>query len=77
MGQHPKWASASARKVYRALQRIGWREKLRVSKSGSHKQLVHKSYSHEFTWAFHDGDEIGPKMLAKIAKSTGLTPEDI
>ena len=30
-----------------------------------------------FTWAFHDRDEIGPKMLARIAKHTGLTPDDL
>ena len=49
----------------------------RISKSGSHKQLESPNYSYEYTWAFHDGDEIGPKMLAKIAKKTGLKPEDI
>ncbi|MGH9358902.1 MAG: hypothetical protein ACRD22_01465 [Terriglobia bacterium] len=31
----------------------------------------------EYTWAFRDSDEIGPKMLARIAKHTGLTPEDL
>lgn len=25
----------------------------------------------------HDGDEIGPKMLARVAKHTGLTPNDL
>ncbi len=30
-----------------------------------------------FTWAFHEGDEIGPPMLARIAKKTGLRPEDL
>ena len=35
------------------------------------------SLPYEFTWAFHDGDEMGPKMLARIAKQTGLKPEDI
>ena len=72
-----KWSSSRASKVLRALQRIGWREKLRVSKSGSHKQSEHLNYPYEFTWAFHDGEEIGPKMLARIAKQTGLKPEDI
>jgi len=48
-----------------------------VSKSGSHKQLEHPSYPNQFTWAFHDGEEIGPKMLAKISKMTGLKPEDL
>jgi hypothetical protein len=28
-------------------------------------------------FAFRDTDEIGPKMLAKIAKQTGLTPDDL
>jgi len=77
MSQQIKWASSSAKKIFRALLRIGWHEKARVSKSGSHKQLEHPSYPYEFTWAFHDGDEIGPKMLARIAKRTGLKPGDI
>ncbi|MGA9069787.1 MAG: type II toxin-antitoxin system HicA family toxin [Terracidiphilus sp.] len=72
-----QWLSSRASKVLRALQRIGWREKARISKSGSHKQLEHPNFSYEFTWAFHDGDEIGPVMLSRIAKQTGLKPEDI
>jgi hypothetical protein len=28
-------------------------------------------------FAFHDGEEIGPKMLARLAKHTGLEPEDM
>jgi len=31
----------------------------------------------DFVWAFHDSVEIGPKMLARIAKHTGLTAEDL
>jgi len=31
----------------------------------------------DFVWAFHDRDEIGPRMLARIAKRTGLTPDDL
>ncbi len=72
-----KWPSISAKKVFRALQPIGWREKPRISKSGSHQQLEHPNFPHEYTWAFHDGDEIGPIMLEKIAKHTGLRPEDL
>jgi hypothetical protein len=30
-----------------------------------------------FVFAFHDGEEIGPKMLARIARHTGLRPEDL
>jgi predicted RNA binding protein YcfA (HicA-like mRNA interferase family) len=72
-----QWPSSRASKVLRALQRIGWHEKPRISKGGSHKQLENANHPNEFTWAFHDGDEIGPKMLAKIAKRTGLKPDDL
>ena len=27
--------------------------------------------------AFHDGEEIGPRMLARIARRTGLRQEDL
>jgi predicted RNA binding protein YcfA (HicA-like mRNA interferase family) len=72
-----QWPASRAAKVFRALLRIGWREKTRVSKSGSHLQLEHPDFPYEYTWAFHDGEEIGPRMLAKIAKRTGLKPEDL
>ncbi len=70
------WPSSKARKVYAALLRIGWAPKP-DSKGGSHIQMRHPSYDHEFTWAFHDSVEIGPRMLARIAKQTGLTPKDL
>ena len=44
--------------------------------SGSHRTLS-RSGSPDFVFAFHDGEEIGPKMLARIAKHTGLAPEDL
>lgn len=72
-----KFPATSAKKVFRALQRIGWQQKPRISKGGSHHQLEHPDFPSEFTWAFHDGDEIGPRMLAKIAKRTGLSPKDL
>ena len=72
-----KFPASSAKKVYRALLRIGWREKPRISSSGSHRQLENPDYAYEYTWAFHDHEEIGPVMLAKIAKRTGLKPEDL
>jgi hypothetical protein len=34
-------------------------------------------YREELVWAFHDGVEMGPKMLARIAKHTGLRVEDL
>jgi hypothetical protein len=30
-----------------------------------------------FIFAFHEGEEIGPRMLARIAKRTGLQPSDL
>jgi predicted RNA binding protein YcfA (HicA-like mRNA interferase family) len=43
---------------------------------GSHRVLV-KEGRPNFVFAFHDGEEIGPKMLARIARHTGLRPEDL
>jgi hypothetical protein len=31
----------------------------------------------DVVFAFHDGEEVGPKMLARMAKHTGLSPEDL
>ena len=70
-----RWPATSASRVYRALLRIGWiavREQ-----SGSHVQLRHPDRQETYTWAFHDSVEIGPVMLARIAKKTGLKPEDL
>jgi len=36
-----------------------------------------KAEKSDYVWAFHDKDELGPKMLARIAKHTGLKPEDL
>jgi len=67
------WPSAKAKKVLASLQSIGWRVK---RQSGSHRTLEHKNYP-EYVFAFHDGEEIGPRMLARIAKHTGLEPGDL
>jgi len=67
------WGSAKAREVLRALLRIGWAVK---RQSGSHRTLVRAGWP-DYTFAFHDGEEIGPKMMARIAKKTGLTSRDL
>ncbi len=67
------WPSARAQRVLAALLRIGWVIK---RQSGSHRVLS-RSGSPDFVFAFHDGDEVGPRMLARIAKHTGLKPEDL
>jgi predicted RNA binding protein YcfA (HicA-like mRNA interferase family) len=62
-----------ASRVLAALKRIGWVEK---RSSGSHRTLSRDAYP-DFVFAFHDGEEIGPRMLARIAKRTGLKPDDL
>jgi hypothetical protein len=44
--------------------------------SGSHKTLARSGWP-DYVFSFHDADEIGPRMLARIAKRTGLTPDDL
>ncbi len=68
-----KWPATKARQVLAALLRIGWRVK---RQSGSHRILVRPDWP-DAVFAFHDDDEIGPRMLARIAKSTGLEPGDL
>jgi predicted RNA binding protein YcfA (HicA-like mRNA interferase family) len=67
------WPSTRARRVLAALQRIGWRVK---RTSGSHRVLERSGWE-DLVFAFHDGEEIGPRMLARLARSSGLTPDDL
>jgi predicted RNA binding protein YcfA (HicA-like mRNA interferase family) len=67
------WPSVRARQVLAALQRIGWRL---ARQRGSHRVLA-KEGRPNFVFAFHDNEEIGPKMLARISRHTGLHPEDL
>ncbi len=68
-----QWSSAKAKRVLAALLRIGWSIK---RQSNSHKTLTRPGWP-DVVFAFHDKEEIGPKMLARIAKNTGLKPEDL
>jgi len=67
------WPSTKARVVLAALLAIGWTVK---RESGSHRILARPGWP-DVVFAFHDRDEIGPRMLARIAKHTGLRPEDL
>jgi len=67
------WKSAKARRVLAALESIGWQIK---RQKDSHKVLERTGYP-DYVFSFHDGDEIGSKMMARIAKKTGLKPEDL
>jgi predicted RNA binding protein YcfA (HicA-like mRNA interferase family) len=68
-----RWGAAKARQVLAALLRIGW---IVTEQEGSHRRLERHGWE-PYTFAFHDRQEIGPVMLAKIAKRTGLRPEDL
>jgi predicted RNA binding protein YcfA (HicA-like mRNA interferase family) len=59
--------------VLAALLKIGWAIE---RQSGSHRTLSRKGWPN-VTFAFHDSEELGPKMLARVAKATGLKPEDL
>jgi predicted RNA binding protein YcfA (HicA-like mRNA interferase family) len=67
------WPSAKAKRVLAALFAIGWKLK---RQSGSHRTLSRNDWP-DFVFAFHDSEEIGSRMLARIAKHTGLTPDDL
>ena len=69
-----RFGSVNAKTLFRALLKIGWRVK-REGK-GSHRVLERAGWS-DFVFAFHDGVEVGPRMLSRVAKRTGLTPEDL
>jgi predicted RNA binding protein YcfA (HicA-like mRNA interferase family) len=68
-----RWPATKASRVLAALLRIGWSIK-RVT--GSHRVLARAGWE-DLVFAFHDDVEIGPRMLARIAKRSGLTPEDL
>jgi predicted RNA binding protein YcfA (HicA-like mRNA interferase family) len=68
-----RWRSTRARRILAALLRIGWTFK---RQSGSHRTLSRDGWP-DFVFAFHDKEEIGPRMLARIAKRTGLRPDDL
>jgi predicted RNA binding protein YcfA (HicA-like mRNA interferase family) len=68
-----QWASTSGKRVLAALLRLGWRIK---RQTGSHKILTREGWPN-VVFAFHDGETLGPKILARIAKTTGLHPDDL
>jgi predicted RNA binding protein YcfA (HicA-like mRNA interferase family) len=67
------WPSTRARRVLQALLRNGWTIK---RQSGPHRVLAKEGWA-DVVFAFHDQEEIGPRMLARIARRTGLRPEDL
>ena len=68
-----RWPATRARNVLAALLRKGWAIK---RQTGSHRTLSRPNWP-DFVFAFHDQVEIGPRMLARISRRTGLMPEDL
>lgn len=72
--QHmPRWPATKARRVLAALLRIGWRIK---RQSGSHRTLERVGWPN-LVFAFHDDEELGPRMMARVARQSGLSPKDL
>jgi len=69
-----QWPSTKAHRVLSALLRIGW--SIKRHDRTSHRVLYRPGWT-DYIFAFHDKEEIGPHMLARIAKHTGLTPNDL
>ena len=68
-----QWPSVRARRALAALLRIRWTVK---RQAGSHRILSRLGWP-DFVFAFHDNEELGPRIPARVAKRTGLTPEDL
>ena len=68
-----RWKSVKARQLLAALLRIGWEV---AWQKGSHRRLKRPGWPN-YSFAFHDNEEVGPSLLQQIAKKTGLQPEDL
>jgi predicted RNA binding protein YcfA (HicA-like mRNA interferase family) len=67
------WPAVKASRLLAALLRLGWTIK---RQSGSHRTRRRDGWP-DFVFAFHDNEEVGPRMLARVAKRTGLAPSDL
>lgn len=56
-----------------ALIGIGWA----IEREASSPKVLAREGWPDYVFAFHDSEEIGPRMLARIAKRTGLRLEDM
>jgi predicted RNA binding protein YcfA (HicA-like mRNA interferase family) len=69
-----EWPSTRARRVLAALLKIGWM--IKRHHGTSHRVLSRPDWP-DFVFSFHDNEEVDPRMLARIAMRTGLTPGDL
>ena len=68
-----KWHAVKSSQILRALLALGWHIK---RQKGSHKILSKPGWP-DVTSAFHDNEEIGPRMLSRVSKHTGLTQDKL
>jgi len=61
-----------ARRVLAALRRAGFNE---VRRRGSHRFLVHVD-GRSLTFALHDAERVGPKLLAKLLKDASISADE-
>jgi predicted RNA binding protein YcfA (HicA-like mRNA interferase family)/predicted RNase H-like HicB family nuclease len=69
---HEFLAFGQSASCVRRPKRIGWRHDRTV---GSHKIMKKDGWA-DYPFSFHDSDELGPAILARVSKKTGLQPED-
>lgn len=69
-----QFGAVKARALLRALLKIGWQ--IKREGRGSHRVLKREGWA-DVVFAFHDGEEVGPRMLIRVSKRTGLTPDDL
>lgn len=67
------WGAVKAKRLLAVLLRSGWTIK---REAGSHRTLSREGWP-DYVFAFHDSEEIGPRMMARVARHTGLRPEDL
>ncbi len=67
------WRSAKAKQLLASLLRVGWEV---AWQKGSHRRLKRAGWPN-YTFAFHDNEDVGSGLLAQIAKTTGLHPKDL
>jgi predicted RNA binding protein YcfA (HicA-like mRNA interferase family) len=63
---------AKARQVRAALERDGWRL---IRQAGSHR--LYRKGERTAVFAFHDREDLGGPMMARIAKEFGYTLEQL
>ncbi len=69
-----KLPASKARRVLAAPFRIGWSLK---RETGSSHRVLQRTGWPDYVFSSHDDEEIGPRMLVRVAKKTGLTAEDL